>query len=124
MIAALRAQEQAGADLVTDGEQRRDNFYSFVVDKLNGMKLMSVADLFDIDGLPITAIPDEITVAPTGTTDGMAALGAVHDLGGGHYSFDVTATHVQGYGTWSVTARYGTKFVRLWPDLVILFTQP
>ena len=81
-------------------------------------------DLFDIDGLPITAIPDEIAVAPTGTTDGMAAIGAVHDLGGGHYSFDVTATHVQGYGTWSVTARYGTTFVRLWPDLVILFTQP
>ena len=81
-------------------------------------------DLLDIDGLPITAIPDEITVAPTGTTDGMAAIGAVHDLGGGHYDFEVTATHTQGYGTWSVTARYGTKFVRLWPDLVILFTQP
>ena len=26
VLASLRAQEQAGADLVTDGEQRRDNF--------------------------------------------------------------------------------------------------
>ena len=31
----------------SDGEQRRDNFYSFVVEKLQGMKLMSVAELLD-----------------------------------------------------------------------------
>ena len=47
VIAALRAQEDAGVDIVTDGEQRRDNFYSFVVDKLSGMQLMKVSDLLD-----------------------------------------------------------------------------
>ena len=33
---APRCQEEAGVDLVTDGEQRRDNFYSFVAEKLDG----------------------------------------------------------------------------------------
>ncbi len=47
VIAALRSQEEAGVDILTDGEQRRDNFYSFVVDKLAGMQLMSVSDLLD-----------------------------------------------------------------------------
>ena len=45
VIAALRSQEDAGVDIVTDGEQRRDNFYSFAVDKLSGMQLMKVSDL-------------------------------------------------------------------------------
>ena len=30
----VRLQEDLGCDLVTDGELRRDNFYSFVADKL------------------------------------------------------------------------------------------
>jgi 5-methyltetrahydropteroyltriglutamate--homocysteine methyltransferase len=47
VLECLRAQENAGVDIVTDGEQRRDNFYSFVVDKLDGMRLMTVADLLD-----------------------------------------------------------------------------
>jgi len=47
VLAALRAQEGAGVDILTDGEQRRDNFYSFAVDKLSGMQLMSVSDLLD-----------------------------------------------------------------------------
>ena len=47
VIAALRAQEDAGVDIVTDGEQRRDNFYSFVVAKLSGMQLMKVSELLD-----------------------------------------------------------------------------
>src|SRR5712692_8888590 len=47
VLDAVRFQEQAGVDIVTDGEQRRDNFYSFVVGKIRGMKLMSVADLLD-----------------------------------------------------------------------------
>jgi 5-methyltetrahydropteroyltriglutamate--homocysteine methyltransferase len=34
-------------DIVTDGEQRRDNFYSFVVEKIDGMQLMRVSDLLD-----------------------------------------------------------------------------
>src|ERR1700730_14309644 len=29
VLEALRWQEEAGVDIVTDGEQRRDNFYSF-----------------------------------------------------------------------------------------------
>ena len=37
----------AGADIVVDGEQRRDNFYSFVTDKLDGTKLMSLAEMLD-----------------------------------------------------------------------------
>ena len=47
VLEALRLQEEAGVDIVTDGEQRRDNFYSFVVEKLGGMKLMKVSQLMD-----------------------------------------------------------------------------
>jgi 5-methyltetrahydropteroyltriglutamate--homocysteine methyltransferase len=47
VLEALRYQEEAGVDIVSDGEQRRDNFYSFVVEKLDGLKLMSLADLMD-----------------------------------------------------------------------------
>ncbi|HZP96172.1 MAG TPA: hypothetical protein VFC31_07555 [Candidatus Limnocylindria bacterium] len=43
----LRVQEEAGVDVVTDGEQRRDNFYSFLADKLDGVKLMTMAELID-----------------------------------------------------------------------------
>ena len=31
VLAAIKYQEDAGVDIVTDGEVRRDNFYSFVV---------------------------------------------------------------------------------------------
>ena len=44
---AVRAQESAGADVVTDGEQRRDNFYSFLCERVDGMRLMTMADLLD-----------------------------------------------------------------------------
>jgi 5-methyltetrahydropteroyltriglutamate--homocysteine methyltransferase len=47
VLEALRAQEEAGVDILTDGEQRRDNFYSFVVEKLAGMRLMKVSELMD-----------------------------------------------------------------------------
>ena len=47
VIGALRAQENAGVDILSDGEQRRDNFYSFAVDKLSGMQLMKVSDLLN-----------------------------------------------------------------------------
>ena len=47
VLLAVKYQEDAGVDIVTDGEQRRDNFYSFVVEKLSGMKLMKVSDLLD-----------------------------------------------------------------------------
>jgi 5-methyltetrahydropteroyltriglutamate--homocysteine methyltransferase len=40
-------QIDAGVDIVVDGEHRRDNFYSFVTDKLDGTKLMSLAEMLD-----------------------------------------------------------------------------
>jgi 5-methyltetrahydropteroyltriglutamate--homocysteine methyltransferase len=48
VLAVLRLQEEAGADIVTDGEQRRDNFYSFVAEKLTGVKMMTLAEMLDI----------------------------------------------------------------------------
>lgn len=43
----IEAQLRAGVDLVTDGEQGRDNFYSFVADKLEGVQLMTLAEMLD-----------------------------------------------------------------------------
>jgi 5-methyltetrahydropteroyltriglutamate--homocysteine methyltransferase len=47
VVASVKQQEDAGVDIVSDGEQRRDNFYSFVVEKLDGIRLMTVAQLLD-----------------------------------------------------------------------------
>ena len=47
VLDCIRAQEEAGVDILSDGEQRRDNFYSFAVDKLNGMQLMKVSELLN-----------------------------------------------------------------------------
>lgn len=44
---AIERQEAAGVDVVVDGEQRRDNFHSFLCDKLEGLALMTMADLLD-----------------------------------------------------------------------------
>jgi 5-methyltetrahydropteroyltriglutamate--homocysteine methyltransferase len=43
----LRLQEEIGVDIVTDGELRRDNFYSFVSEKLGGVKLMSLSEMME-----------------------------------------------------------------------------
>lgn len=43
----VQHQVEAGVDIVVDGEQRRDNFYSFVADKIDGTKLMSLAEMLD-----------------------------------------------------------------------------
>jgi 5-methyltetrahydropteroyltriglutamate--homocysteine methyltransferase len=43
----VQHQVEAGIDIVVDGEQRRDNFYSFVTDKLDGTQLMSLAEMLD-----------------------------------------------------------------------------
>src|SRR5262249_24989099 len=48
ILGLLEIQRGVGIDLVTDGEQRRDNFYSFVADKLDGVKLMSLAEMLDV----------------------------------------------------------------------------
>ena len=48
VIELLRLQEHLGCDIVTDGELRRDNFYSFVADKLAGVRLMTLAEMLDV----------------------------------------------------------------------------
>jgi len=40
-------QHQAGVDYVVDGELRRDNFYSFITEKVDGTRLMSLAEMLD-----------------------------------------------------------------------------
>jgi 5-methyltetrahydropteroyltriglutamate--homocysteine methyltransferase len=48
VIDLLREQESLGCDIVTDGELRRDNFYSFVAEKLAGVRLMTLAEMLDV----------------------------------------------------------------------------
>lgn len=45
---AIRIQEEAGVDLATDGEQRRDSFFSFVAEKLRGVRLMTLFEMLDL----------------------------------------------------------------------------
>lgn len=45
--AAVQLQERAGIDILSDGEMRRENFYSFIADSVEGIKLLSLADLLD-----------------------------------------------------------------------------
>ena len=40
-------QHEAGVDMVVDGELRRDNFYSFITEKVEGTRLMSLAEMLD-----------------------------------------------------------------------------
>lgn len=44
---ALRLQDEAGVDVVTDGEQRRDNFYSFIAGHIEGIRLVTLAEMLD-----------------------------------------------------------------------------
>lgn len=48
ILELLEIQHEVGVDIVTDGEQRRDNFYSFVHDRIEGVRLMSMADMLDV----------------------------------------------------------------------------
>jgi len=43
----VQHQVDAGVDVVVDGEHRRDNFYSFVTEKVEGTRLMSLAEMLD-----------------------------------------------------------------------------
>lgn len=43
----VRIQEDVGMDILVDGEHRRDNFYSFITDKVDGTRLMSLAEMLD-----------------------------------------------------------------------------
>src|SRR5262249_28076744 len=42
---AVTLQEQAGVDIISDGEQRRDNFYAFIAACVDGIRLMGLAEL-------------------------------------------------------------------------------
>jgi 5-methyltetrahydropteroyltriglutamate--homocysteine methyltransferase len=48
LVELLRLQETLGCDIVTDGELRRDNFYSFVADKLSGVRIMTLAEMLEV----------------------------------------------------------------------------
>ena len=48
VAAFVRLQHELGCDIVTDGELRRDNFYSFVAEKLDGVRLMTLAEMLDV----------------------------------------------------------------------------
>jgi 5-methyltetrahydropteroyltriglutamate--homocysteine methyltransferase len=43
----IHYQLDAGVDILVGGEHHRDNFYSFLTDKLEGTKLMSLAEMLD-----------------------------------------------------------------------------
>ncbi|MDG7010809.1 MAG: cobalamin-independent methionine synthase II family protein [Nitrososphaerota archaeon] len=43
--ATIRGEEEAGLDVITDGEQRRSSFVSFVGDKIPGFKVMHITEL-------------------------------------------------------------------------------
>ncbi|WP_449045777.1 cobalamin-independent methionine synthase II family protein [Paracoccus versutus] len=51
---AVAAQERAGTDVVTDGEQRRDSYASFVATRLENCQLIPLTDL-----LPLVDHPEE-----------------------------------------------------------------
>ena len=85
VLSCIRAQEEAGVDIISDGEQRRDNFYSFAVDKLTGMQLMKVSELLDYStdrarmeevlralDVPSFAIKSPIVVDRIGKRNGLA----------------------------------------------------
>ncbi|MDT7887671.1 MAG: cobalamin-independent methionine synthase II family protein [Desulfurococcales archaeon] len=48
VLLAIKYQEDAGVDILSDGEQRRDNFYSFISDKVRGIALKTVAEIVDL----------------------------------------------------------------------------
>src|SRR5690606_20103743 len=43
----LKWQEEAGIDYVSDGEQRRDNYISFIADHLENVRMLSVSELLE-----------------------------------------------------------------------------
>jgi methionine synthase II (cobalamin-independent) len=43
----VKIQLDAGVDIIVDGEHRRDNFYSFITDRVAGTRLMSLAEMLD-----------------------------------------------------------------------------
>lgn len=86
---AIAAQERAGVDVVTDGEQRRDSYASFVGSRLENCQLVPITDL-----LPYVDDPEKFAAelraldVPAGDVRHPAVLGplrrvrplAVHEL--------------------------------------------
>ena len=47
VLESLNLQEANGVNIVSDGEQRRDNFYSFITGCIDGIRLMTLAEMLD-----------------------------------------------------------------------------
>ncbi|WP_311315656.1 cobalamin-independent methionine synthase II family protein [Neobacillus niacini] len=47
VLQCLKWQEEAGIDIVSDGEQRRDNFISFVAEHLDNVRMLMVSELLE-----------------------------------------------------------------------------
>jgi len=47
VLDCLKLQDDAGVDIVSDGEQRRDSFFSFVAEHIEGARLMTLADMLE-----------------------------------------------------------------------------
>lgn len=47
VVRCVQAQVDAGVDIVVDGEMGRDSFYSFVAEKVDGTRMMSLAEMLD-----------------------------------------------------------------------------
>jgi 5-methyltetrahydropteroyltriglutamate--homocysteine methyltransferase len=47
ILQCLKWQEDAGIDIVSDGEQRRDNFISFVAEHLDNVRMLMVSELLE-----------------------------------------------------------------------------
>ncbi|MGJ7911551.1 vitamin-B12 independent methionine synthase [Neobacillus sp. LXY-1] len=47
VLQCLKWQEEAGIDIVSDGEQRRDNFISFVAEHLHNVRMLTVSELLE-----------------------------------------------------------------------------
>ena len=48
VLRVLALQDEAGVELVTDGEQRRDSFFSFVAEKLDGVRMLTLAEMLEV----------------------------------------------------------------------------
>lgn len=46
-LLAIKYQEDAGLDIISDGEQRRESFLSFITDRIGNLERMTMADLLE-----------------------------------------------------------------------------
>jgi 5-methyltetrahydropteroyltriglutamate--homocysteine methyltransferase len=83
--AAIRLQEECGVDVVSDGEQARPDFYSFIAERVDGVKLLSLQDLAghvedrpfferflaDLE-VPLSSVRLPVVVAPLRRRDSLA----------------------------------------------------